>query len=266
MIYGRHGANLTLNRIDFSVINSLSLRLEVKHYMIHRMQYKFHIKDKLVQNISHALNALVNRNSNIKFASDITEGDARALHLHLETQYLTPNGNRLGSTTIGNIFAFCSVFVEYLMGDMRSSDIKSPRPHQNPFAKFRFVNLEDYKKNTAIIPENVIDRLDEHIEELKEHQVLLYKIFSNTGMRLKEALFLEYDCIEKSQYENLCQIRYKPYKVIAARRKAGIGDYHRVLISSELAAQIESYAAKTEKLEKAVVCHIFFLTQNIITR
>ena len=46
------------------------------------------------------------------------------------------------------------------------------------------------------------------------------------------------------------QIRYTPYKVIAARRKAGIGDCHRVLISSELAVPIESYATKTEGLRK----------------
>jgi len=80
-----------------------------------------------------------------------------------------------------------------------------------------------------------VEQLDRHISELKEHHELLYRIFSNTGMRLKEALFLEADCLEESRYENLYEIKYKPYKGGAARRRAGLEDCHRVLVPSELA-------------------------------
>lgn len=219
--------------------------------MCHRLKYDTEVKFHFVSNIAHALNVLTDKNPNIKFMADIGDTDAKALHIYLETEYVTPHGNRLASATIGNIFACCSCLLEYLMNDERNKEIRSPRPHHNPFSKFKFVNLDDYKKNTAIIPETVIEQLDRHVEELKEHYELLYRIFSNTGMRLKEALFLEVDCIEESRYENLVQIKYKPYKVIAARRKAGLEDYHRVLVPVELADRIKAYIQKTEELRSS---------------
>lgn len=247
-IYTLHGGNLASSKIDYTLINSRSLCLEVKHYMCYRLKYGREAKFNFVSNVAHALNVMTDKNPNIKFMADIGDTDAKALHLHLETEYVTPHGNRLASTTIGNIFACCSCLVEYLMNDERNKGIRSPRPHQNPFSKFKFVNLDDYKKNTAIIPETVIEQLDQCIGELKEHHELLYRIFSNTGMRMKEALFLEADCIEESRYENLVQIKYKPYKVLTARRKAGLEDYHRVLVPAELSDRIKDYIRKTEEL------------------
>jgi site-specific recombinase XerD len=133
------------------------------------------------------------------------------------------------------------------MGDMRSDAIKSPRPYHNPFTQFRFVNLEAYKTNTAIIPEIVIEGIDRHLDDLNETYQLIYRIFAHTGMRMKEALFLEIDCIEPSRYDNLSQIKYTPYKVLSARRKAGLEDCHRVLVPASLAADILEYAKKTQK-------------------
>lgn len=259
-IYGMHGGNLALTRIDFTIIESPSLRLEAKHCMIHRINQNSQVN--FVSNISHALNILSRRNLNIKYISDITEADSRALYMHMETEYITPHGNRLSVTTIGNIFAYCSYLCEYLMGDMRSSAIKSPRPYHNPFSSFRFANLDDYKANTAIIPESVMEVLDRNIGELNKTHRLLYRIFSHTGMRMKEVLFLRADCIEPSRYENLSQIKYTPYKVLSARRKAGLEDNHRVLIPAELADEILEYARTTQDCrEKSSLQYIFLNTK-----
>lgn len=258
-IYKCHGGNLALTRLDYRAINSNSLRLEVKHYMCYRLKYGREAKFNFVSNVAHALNVLTEKNPNIKFISDIGNTDAKALHMYLETEYITPHGNKLASATIGNIFACCSCLVEYLMSDKRNKEIRSPRPYHNPFSKFKFVNLDDYKKNTAIIPETVVEQLDKCVGELKEHHELLYRIFSNTGMRLKEALFLEADCIEESRYDNLVQIKYKPYKVLTARRKEGLEDYHRVLVPAALSDRIKEYMQKTEELRSSSGLPYIFL-------
>jgi integrase len=249
-IYKKHGGNLSAFCFDFKQINSPSLRAEVKCYMRYRLKYNNEAKFNFVSNISHALNVIAEIKPSIRFMADVSDADAKALHMYLETKYISPCGNKLASATIGNIFACCSCLVEYLMDDRKSSEIKTPRPYVNPFSKFRFVNLHDYKKNTDVIPETVVEQLEQHIGDLKEPYELLYKIFANTGMRLKEALFLEADCLEEARYENLCQIKYKPYKVISARRRAGLEDYHRVLIPMWLAKSVKVYIAKTSALRE----------------
>lgn len=243
-LYRMHGGNLACDQIDFTVIESLSLRLEVKYCMIHRFNQSSRVN--FVSNVSHALNILSRKNPQIKYIADITQADARALYMHMEAGYITPHGNKLSVTTIGNIFAYCSYLCDYLMGDARSDAIKSPRPYHNPFSSFRFANLDDYKENTAIIPESVMEEIDRHIGTLNKTHQLIYRIFSHTGMRMKEVLFLQADCIEPSRYENLSQIKYTLYKVLSARRKAGLEDKHRVLVPAELATEILEYADTTQ--------------------
>jgi len=247
-IYRWHGGSIALNRIDFTVINSESLRLEVKYCMIHRLNRNS--REDFVSSVAHVLNILSNKNPNIKYAADITQEDARALFMFMETDYLTLRGNKLNITTIGNIFSYCSYLIDYLMCDKRSDDIRSPRPHTNPFTQFCFVNLSDYKVNTAIMPEIVAEKIDKHIENLSMTHRLMYRIFSCTGMRMKEVLFLKEDCIEPSRYENLSQIKYTPYKVLSARRKVGLEDCHRVLIPAGIATEILEYAQTTEGYRK----------------
>jgi len=250
-----HGGGVMTRNVDFTQIKSPSLRTEVTHYI------KFYLSPMVdraiypVGYISHALNCLISRNPNIKYAADISEADVKALFVFMETEYISPSGIKLNTVTINMVFSCCSTFFEYLIGDLRSPDIKSPRPHRNPFNDIRFFNISSFGKRTEVIPESIMERLDLHIDELPEQYALLYKIFSNTGMRAKEALFLEADCIEPSIHEDLFQIRYTPYKVLAARRKAGLEDFHRVLIHAALAGEIQAWAKETEELRQRTGVH-----------
>ncbi|MBA1335564.1 MAG: hypothetical protein HPY66_1189 [Firmicutes bacterium] len=45
---------------------------------------------------------------------------------------------------------------------------------------------------------------------MNEVHQLYYKIFSSTGMRASEVLFLEEDCLEKCKYDDWIQLKYKP--------------------------------------------------------
>lgn len=258
-IYRPRGGSLTLKRYDFTVIESASLRYEVKYYMIYRVSRGQSINLTL----ANGLNALCDLNPNIKYSSDITEEDARALFLFLEREYRNKQGDKLTISTIRYIFSLCSGLLEYLMSQDRSNEIKSPRPYHNPFMRYRFPNLDAHKEKTAIIPESVAEEIDRHIGELDSQYALAYKIFSNTGMRLKEIQFLEVDCLESSKYENVKQLRYIPYKTLLARRKRGLEDCHRVLIPFDLAQEIIEFSKTTAKYRlESGLPYIFLSTQR----
>jgi hypothetical protein len=134
------------------------------------------------------------------------------------------------------------------MGDMRDCGIKAPRPYINPFSNFFFHNTVKYSIPTLVIPEDVIDRIDSHLDELPPLYKLLYDIFINTGLRLKEVFFLKDDCIEDSHYDGVCQLKFTPYKVLSARRKHGVDDCHRIMITQSLADRISGHISDTVKL------------------
>lgn len=259
-LYRMHGGNLSLFRADFTVIRSPSLRTEVKYCMAHRLKQSSYTN--FVSTVSHALNILVQQRPSIKYVADVTDADVRALYICMQSEYVTPYGNKLSVTTIGNVIMYCSYLCEYLMGDRRNGALKSPKPHYNPFKKFKFHNLDDYKVNTAIIPECVAEKIDQHLGELNETNRLLYRIFSYTGMRMKEALFLQADCIEPSRYENLSQIKYTPYKVLMDRRRSGLEDTHRVLIPQTLAKEILAYAHTTQDYRARSGLQFIFLNDK----
>lgn len=248
VLYNKHGPSLYYNRMDFTIINSPSMRLEVKHYMKHRFMAVNRIKDRFLSQVAYAVNLLTTHNPKIKYFADIDDVDAKALHIALENAETTNCGREKTQGNIMTVFSTCKIVCAYLMSNMRDESIKSPRPYQNPFEKFIFRNSKDYVKNTPIIPECVIEQLEVHIGELQEVYQLLFKIFSNTGMRAKEVLFLEADCLEKSKYEGYVLLKYKPYKVLSARRKVGAPDYHRVLIPYSLANEIKLQIKSTKLL------------------
>lgn len=77
-------------------------------------------------------------------------------------------------------------------------------------------------------------QLDLHREEMPCQYRLLYDLFMNTGLRLKEVYLLEEDCIEESRYPNVCQLKYIPHKTLSARHRRGAGDYHRIMIPKDM--------------------------------
>jgi hypothetical protein len=244
-LFHRHGPSLHRETIDFTGICSPSLRLEIKYFMKHRYYSITADKDRAITTLAYAANLLTDNNPSIRFFADVDDVDVRSLYMSMERRY----GQTAGGKSVSNImrvFSILSVLMEYLMSDHRDEAMRSPVPHDNPFSRYRFHNAKDYKVRTAVIPEAVAEQIDAHLDELDPVQALLYRIFSATGMRMKEVLFLEADCLEPSQYEGVVQLKYKQYKTLTARRKAGVPDYHRVLILKELADEISGQIHKTK--------------------
>ncbi|MEG0834908.1 MAG: tyrosine-type recombinase/integrase [Christensenellaceae bacterium] len=163
---------------------------------------------------------------------------------------------------IMRMFSALSLITDYLMSDRRDELMRSPRPHDNLFKRYKFHNFKAYKVRTPIIPELVAEGIDAHLCELDKTQALLYRIFSNTGMRMNEVLFLEVDCLEVSPYDGLVQLKYKPYKTLDARRKQGAPDYHRVLIFQSLADEIKIEIQERSKLREELCLPYIFVNQR----
>lgn len=255
-IFHMHGPTLCFQTIDFTRISCPSLRTEVKSYMRCRLRKSQAKGEKGIYSISEALNCLSESNPSIHFFTDISEIDAKTLYMKMEKTCGNTEGKAVSE--IMRTFSMLSLIFEYLMGAERENNLKMPIPRINPFGKFRFHNAREYKVRTEVIPESVIEQLEMHLEELDESQRLIYHIFSQTGMRMKEVLFLEENCLEETQYEGLMQIRYTPYKTLKARRKKGAPDYHRVFISQKLAEDIRNEIRKRQDWRQELgVTYIF---------
>lgn len=262
IIYAKHGPSLYFNKVDFSVIESPSLRLEVKWYLKHRLSFKKNIKDRFITEIAPALNMLTKDNPRIKFMADLDEIDVKKLHNNLEKMMYEDNGIKVGTTRVMNTFSRLKVFNEYLMSEHRDENIKSPRPHINHFKSYVFVNPKKYTQNTLIVPNEIIVKLEPHVKELNPSYKLIYKIFSETGLRTKEVLFLEENCIESSRYEGLKQLKYLPHKILSAKKRKGVPSYHKIMITETLADEIVAFAKETEKLRRACALPYIFLVKR----
>lgn len=262
-MYDRFGNGLRAEFIDFSKINSVSLRLEVKYYFCYKYNYSKKVNSSVFQLIKLVLNVLTDILPNIYYFADITQNDARKLLLFLETKYKKENGEKLSEYSIAKSLNCLKNIINYLMSDFRDDTIRSPKPHQNPFDNFTFHNLRKYTKSTLSIPEDIVYELDKHSNELSPLHKLIYDIFMTTGLRLKEVYFLEEDCIEESHYENVYQLKFKPHKVLSSRKTKGFGDYHRIMITKELADKISEYIETTVQKRKTASSNLIFLSDRM---
>ena len=260
-IYEWRGGVLRLKSVDFTKINSASLRYEMKFYMRYSYENAGKINVALFDCQYMAINTLTEINPQIRCFSDISEADAKALLMALEKKEKN-NGTHFSQYYIAKAVNSVRRIIDYLMSDMRAKELETPRPCSNPFATISFHNLREYNTPTTAIPEDVIAEINRHSEELSPLHKLLYDIFMNTGLRLKEVYFLEVDCIEPSRYENICQLKFKPHKVLAVRKRHGAGDYHRIMIPADLANRISAYIDETAFRRNKIGYPYIFLSQT----
>lgn len=261
ILFRMHGPALSRTVIDFSGIKSPSLKREIQFFMKHRYYSLSTDKDQAVYSLIDAANMLFYNNPRIHFFADVDDVDVRSLYMSMERRHGQDEGGKSASE-IMRMFSELKVLMKYLMSDRRDAMMRSPVPHDNPFARYRFHNSRDYKVRTAIIPEEIAEQIDAHLDKLAPIHALLYQIFSNTGMRTKEVLFLKEDCLEPSRFDNLVQLKYMPHKTLSARRKNGVSDYHRVLIPMPLADKIACQIKATEGLRKEVGLPYIFIDKR----
>jgi len=191
--------------------------------------------------------------------ADIEDVDVQILYETLESENTANNGKSPIHTM--DVFSHMKVFVRFLMnGNSKKTGL--PVPKHNLFEKYSFVNSKEYTKNTAIIPDGVMDELVKHSTELSEAFELIFNIYSNTGLRTKEVMLLEEDCIRASRYVDTVQLRYKTYKTLKAYKRTGISEYRELPIPKELGARIQDYIVLTEEYRQESGLPYIFLKKR----
>lgn len=254
VLYQKHGAGLRQLTVDFTAVHQLSLRNELKHFLKNRFKNGFRASDRMFISLFDAINRLCKLSPQVRYFADIDDTDMKNLHLAME-QELTQ------SQIITRISALKTLF-SHLCSD--ENDTSAPKPYTNPFGRLRFVNANEYHKNTPYIPDIVLTALSERLNELDEVDRLVFDIFSETGMRAKEIAFLEAGCLEKARYGDgeTVMLKFIPYKTLKARRRNGLGDYQHIYISESLASKIKKQIDISETLRTAHELPYIFLHQH----
>lgn len=254
VLYQKHGAGLKQLTVDFTVVQQASLRNELKHFLKCRFTYGFRASDRMFISLFDAINRLCKLNPQIQYFADIDYTDIKNLHLAME-QELTQ------SQIMTQISAFKTLF-SYLCSEENNS--ASPKPHENPFDRLRFVNAHEYHENTSYIPDMVLAALSERLDELNEADRLVFDIFSETGMRAKEVVFLEADCLRTARYGDgeTVMLRFIPHKTLKARRRNGLDDFIEISIPESLAVRIKKQTEASKALREEHNLPYIFLHQH----
>lgn len=255
VLYEQRGLELRSLRLPFHEINSPLIKVEIKAYCRYRFSGKVRANDLFFSSLVRAVNILTENDPRISCFADVTQTDAKRLQLTLEER-------NVSQTMIHEAFTVCRSVSDYLMGDDRESDLRTPKPSENVFKRLRFVNCGSFHGTTAYMPENVINGITEHLSELAPGDALMFRIMTETAMRANEAARLESDCLSRARYEKYVKLSYIPYKTCKARRRGGIPDRHEVYISHALADGIRSYAEETKVLRDKYGLPYLFLQEK----
>lgn len=252
VLYYEDGASLRSKTFDFYNIKSPSLKIELMLYIKNNYIYtNIYRLFNTFFNVKGIIN-LITEKFPIKYFSDFDN-----IHTGFILQYLQIEGYAVMS--IKNKFGALSKVTNYLMN---LTDY-SHKPKFNVFTQVSFHNASAMSKNTEYIPDEVIDQIERHIEEISPIHQLIYKIFSFTGMRAKEVLMLEHDCCNPiEEYEGYIKLKYIPYKVLKVRRRRSLPDRNFVYIPYDLYEQIEKQCEDSKSLRKKYNMPYIFITEN----
>lgn len=261
-IYWLNGPAINKTTFDFLKVKSTTIRNEIKYYMQNRLEGLQNPNDVSLQLLPIGFNYITERNHSVKFCADIRPADIRALILYLQNDYISQFNKRLSISSIRKIVQHCGMVVDFLISKSEDNILKYPIPKQNYFSDATFYNTKNMEERTDIIPEEIANKLLESIELLNPLHQKMYKIFIDTGLRLKEVVYLEADCLEPSGYENTRLLKYIPYKILRLRRKKHLEDYQRMLIPEYLAEEIETQIDISKDLREKYNITFIFINQQ----
>nr|WP_288978439.1 site-specific integrase [uncultured Blautia sp.] len=240
VLYQKHGTTLKYLSIDFTRVQKLSMRYELKCFLENRFLGEIRTSDRMFISLFDVANKLCNINRNINYFSDVDVTDIKKLQLSLEKE--------VSQSAIMTLFSACKTLYSYLCSDENGS--KAPKPWRNPFDSIKFVNAKNYHENSQYMPESVVTAVFQHLNELNQTDQLVFRIFVETGMRAKEVAFLEEGCLSSARYDEAVMLSFIQYKTLKARRRNGLSDYHNIYISHELTELIQQQIDVSASLRK----------------
>lgn len=264
------GTSLKRREFDFSDIKSNTLKKEFQLYLKeNRFKFKtdFTSANSFMKLFIDSLNFISKNNTNIKNFADIEISDVVTLNDYVENDFATYKKEHVSVSTMANnnsIFrSVVDFLIEYADEPNKETKLYYPIPTHNPFYDLEFRNIDNMKKSTDVIPEEVMEQILMHINELRSDYQKVFEVFNDTGIRADEALLLQPDCINKETNE----FWYVPHKVISARRRHSYGDRKMLIISDEVKALIQEQIEITAHLrEKFNLPYIFINDCKSVSR
>lgn len=259
IVYQRKGDALMFKTFDFSGISQPFIKQEIKRYTKFRHTPTILFRDSSLAWLIKSVNIITENNPSVRCMADIDDVDVQILYETLERDNIADKGKSPIHTA--NVFSHMKAFIRFLMSD-DSKITGLPVPKCNLFEKYTFINSKEYAKNTEIIPDTVMNELVKYSYELPEAYDLVLNIYSNTGLRTKEVMLLEDDCIRASKYADTVQLRYKIYKTLKAYKRNGMSEYRELPIPKELGDRIQNYIICTEKYRQESRLPYIFLKKR----
>lgn len=228
LCYMRGGALNQVN-FDFAGIKSYPMRQEIKAYFKHNLSSKKDLTshNSQINMLTIAVNFLTDSND-IRHFAEIDNFDVNSLSNFLQLNIISQYDSNLSPITVRQILDLLSEITKFLMEDKIT--MKYPKPKHNYFRDITFYNLADMVKTTDIIPDEIMEQISLHIDELNPMFQRMFKIFDCTGCRLKEVVYLEQNCVSETSDE----LWFSSYKTIHARRKLSLSDKRMIIISDKV--------------------------------
>ena len=255
VLYIKNKDNYDSLQIDFSRINHKDIKSNLlKYYAYLEKQNTFSGINTLKSSRKHCIAFLefISKKYNIERIDFVKEWHVLSFLNDLDIVYkLSPN-------TISQYLMNIRKFYNYY-GERINKGFK------NPTLNISFSNIEDHKKATPIIPDDILVFLDNNISKIKQKDIgLIYRLLSETGWRIGDVIDVKTKDIYKEEKEiDFAIIKVSTNKTKKARIKAGLGDIIEDRISISLYNDLLKYIEETKKIrEEYNIDTIFFSIQK----
>ena len=254
------GPALNKRDFDFTKISYPTLRKEAKMYYKHILWDEINFRnDRGLALLYVALNLITESDRNVLHFKDIEENHIRGVIASIEAEEITTQyGMAYTVESMRKMIQKVGGVIEYLM----TVEEYPYKPKYNPVTGFNFRNTWAMSKNTDAIPDVVVQELEKYCCELDDKYKLIYEILVETGLRAKEVMSLEADCLTQSKKnEKYYVVEYTPYKILNKLKVKGQGNKQITVVSRELAGKIYSQIDASKELREAADTNYIFLRQ-----
>lgn len=260
-LYFMKGPSLNKRDFNFSKINKIEMRYEVKMYYRDLLKNERNFRDdRGIALLTAGINFMTDCNPRIRRFADISVPDISNLIVSLQNGKIkTQFNDNYSVSSIRKMIQRMSAVTEYLIA--RKGYVCAPKGNQ--FDDYSFNNTKCMEKNTDCIPEEVVVNINNHIGELTNEYRLMYRLMVETGLHAKEISFLKRGDIIPSQYEEYYRLTYIQYKNEWRSRFSGYDAHKITLISTSLAKEVLEYINNTEDVRKLSGEDYIFISKRV---
>ena len=241
VLYIRTRGQYSLRNIDASMIVSERLQEEIRIFRIHILM-EYGCTTKYIQNVNKVIDILHTLQDEFHIEKS---GDIKKEHIYLYLHDLQMK--KYSPLTINANLNLMKLFIKTLQTD---EEYCESAPALNVANHISFCGSQNFVRSRAVIPDDIIVFIDDHLDELPDDIRLIYAILRITTWRLNEVTSLTVNDFYPIGSDEYMGIRTRISKTRASIRKKNISETIEDVIPCELYDQIQSYIEKTSVARK----------------